>query len=177
MPELPEVHGYQQYINATCLHQKISKLDCRDDRLLKMHPDTFDRHLMGEEFTGTHRIGKYLFLETSGDRVVVMHFGMTGRPNYYKDEEARPKFAHVQLTFENGYHFGFENKRKFGWLDLTKSVEAFQKEHNLSDDARDLSWEDFKASFEKRSTYIKPIIMDQSVAAGVGNWMADEILY
>jgi formamidopyrimidine-DNA glycosylase len=40
-----------------------------------------------------------------------------------------------------------------------------------------LSWEVFKASFENRKTYIKPVLMDQSVAAGIGNWMADEILY
>jgi formamidopyrimidine-DNA glycosylase len=175
MPELPEVHGYQQYINATCLHQKITAIHCRDDKLFKMHPDTFNQHLIGEEFTGTRRIGKYLFVKTSGDRVLVMHFGMTGRPHYYKDEEARPKYAHIQFAFENGYHFGFENKRKFGWMDLCKDIDQYQKEKNLSDDARDLSWEDFKASFSNRKTYIKPILMDQSVAAGLGNWMVDEI--
>lgn len=177
MPELPEVETYKIYIDNTCLNQKIVSIDCRDDRLLKKPKSDFDYFLSNQEFTETKRIGKYLFLETNGGKVLVMHFGMTGRPNYYYSEEERPKFGHIQLTFENRYHFAFENKRKFGWWDLTDSIEEFKVAHGLSDDARELSFEDFKTSLSSKKTDIKKIIMDQSVAAGVGNWMADEILY
>ena len=177
MPELPEVHGYQTYINSTCLHQKITAFECRDNRLLKQPKSDFEKHLIGKELTKTERIGKYLFLHTAGEKILLMHFGMTGRPNYYKSEEDRPKFGHIVLTFENGFHFAFENKRKFGWWNLVDSVEEYQQEHKLSDDARNLSLKQFESSFENRKTHIKKIIMDQSVAAGVGNWMADDILY
>ncbi len=177
MPELPEVQGYRIYIDSTSLHKKITAFDCRDNRLLKNSKTLFEEHLIGKELTKTERIGKYLFIHTTGEKILLMHFGMTGRPNYYKEEDDRPKFGHIVLTFENGFHFAFENKRKFGWWQLVDSVEDFQKEHNLSNDARDLSLEDFKNSFETRKTHIKKVIMDQSVAAGVGNWMADEILY
>lgn len=64
-----------------------------------------------------------------------------------------------------------------GWWDLIDSIAEFQAEHKLSDDARDLKLEDFKKSLDGRKTDIKKILMDQSVAAGVGNWMTDEILY
>jgi len=177
MPELPEVHGYKVYIDSTCLHKTITSFDCRDAKLLKQPKKDFENHLIGATLTGTRRIGKYLFVETSGEKVLVMHFGMTGRPNYYKDEDDRPKFGHIVLTFENGFHFAFENKRKFGWFDLIDSIEKYKTEHDLSDDARDLKLEDFKASLSTRKTHIKKILLDQSVAAGVGNWMADEILY
>ncbi|MGB5983021.1 MAG: DNA-formamidopyrimidine glycosylase family protein [Nonlabens sp.] len=177
MPELPEVHGYQQYINATILHKKIVHMECRDDRLLKMTLQTFRNHLIDQEFTGTERIGKYLFLKTSGDRVLVMHFGMTGRPNYFHDVDDRPKFGHIMLAFNNDYHFAFENKRKFGWWDLTENIEEYRKEHDLSKDARELTLEEFKESLEGRKTSIKNILMNQSICAGIGNWMADDILY
>ena len=177
MPELPEVHGYQQYINATILHKKIVHLECRDDRLLKMTLPTFNKHLLGEEFTGTERIGKYLFLKTTGDRILVMHFGMTGRPKYFHDVDDRPKFGHIMLAFDNDYHFAFENKRKFGWWDLTENIEEFRKEHKLSIDARQLTLEAFRKSIDGRKTSIKNILMNQSICAGVGNWMADDILY
>lgn len=177
MPELPEVQNYKVYIDSTSLHQKITAIDCRDDRLLKKPLADFQEHLIDREFTGTTRIGKYLFLETTGEKVLVMHFGMTGRPDYYKDDENRPEYGHIQLSFDNGFHFSFINKRKFGWLDLADSVKAYKEELGLSDDARDLSLADFKKSLENRKTHIKPILMDQSVAAGVGNWMADEILF
>ncbi len=177
MPELPEVQGYKVYIDSTSLHQPIKAFECRDNRLLKVAKSEFEKALLGAELTATKRIGKYLFLETTGQKILVMHFGMTGRPIYYKDVEDRPKFGHIVLTFENGFHFAFENKRKFGWWDLIDSIEDYKKEHDLSDDARDLSFEVFAASLSTRKTHIKKIIMDQSVAAGVGNWMADEILY
>ena len=177
MPELPEVHGYKVYIDSTSLHKTITAFDCRDKRLLKQPKSDFDKYLIGQQLTETQRIGKYLFIKTTGAKILGIHFGMTGRPNYYKDEDDRPKFGHLMLTFENGFHFAFENKRKFGWWNLIESIEDYKAEHNLSDDARILSLEDFKASLSTRKTHIKKVIMDQSVCAGVGNWMADEILY
>lgn len=177
MPELPEVEGYKVYIDSTSLHKKITAFECRDTRLLKTSKADFENHLIDKEFTASERIGKYLFMKTSGTKILVMHFGMTGRPNYYKEKEDRPKFGHIVLSFENGFHFAFENKRKFGWWDLIDSIEDYKTARKLSDDARDITLEDFKASLGKRKTFIKAVLMDQSVAAGVGNWMADDILY
>ena len=91
MPELPEVHGYKVYIDSTALHQTITAIDCRDTKLLKKPKEDFDEYLMGEKLTGTQRIGKYLFIETKGTKILVLHFGMTGRPNYYKHEDDRSK--------------------------------------------------------------------------------------
>ena len=177
MPELPEVHGYKVYIDSTCLHQTITSFECRDGKLLKQSKKDFDEALIGKQLKATRRIGKYLFIETDGKQTLVMHFGMTGRPNYYKSKEDRPKFGHIVLNFENGFHFAFENKRKFGWWDLTDSIDSYRQEKNLSDDARELSLEQFKTSLKNRKTHIKSILLDQSVCAGIGNWMADELLY
>ncbi|MEM8940301.1 MAG: DNA-formamidopyrimidine glycosylase family protein [Bacteroidota bacterium] len=177
MPELPEVEGYKKYIDSTSLQQKITGIDCADNRLLKKELGLFESALVGQSFIETRRIGKYLFLQTTGDKVLIMHFGMTGKPEYYYDPNLRPKYAHIVYEFANGYHLGFLNRRKFGWNDLTESVEDYQQKVGLSTDARDLSFEDFQKSFDKRKTSIKPVLMNQSVAAGIGNWMADEILY
>jgi formamidopyrimidine-DNA glycosylase len=81
MPELPEVHGYKVYIDSTCLHQPIVHIDCRDKRLLKKSQVEFEKYLVGKELSKTKRIGKYLFIETTGVKILVLHFGMTGRPN------------------------------------------------------------------------------------------------
>lgn len=177
MPELPEVQGYKEYIDSTSLHKTVIAFDCRDNRLLKQPLKDFENHLIGQKLIETHRIGKYLFLKTSGEKILVVHFGMTGRPNYYREKDDRPKFGHIVLTFENGFHFAFENKRKFGWWNLIDSIEDYKRDHNLSDDARDLTLATFKNSFRTRKTHIKKIILDQSIAAGVGNWMADDMLY
>ena len=177
MPELPEVEGYKTYLDSTALHKKIVDIDCADNRLLKKSYDEMREALIGEEFAETERIGKYLFVKTTGEKVLVMHFGMTGNLHYYKDPEDRPKFAHIVYKFENGFHLGFLNKRKFGWNDLADSVESYKENLGLSDDALQLTFEQFKSSLKNRKTAIKAVIMDQSVAAGVGNWIADDVLY
>ena len=177
MPELPEVETFKKYIEGTSLHQKIVGIDCADNRLLKQDIDLFESSLIGQSFTETKRTGKYLFLRTSGNKTVVMHFGMTGRPAYYYGPEARPKYAHIVYQFSNGYNLGFQNRRKFGWNDLTDSVDGYEKKVGLNTDARIMTYEAFKAAIQKRKTFVKPVLMDQSVTAGIGNWMADEIFY
>lgn len=177
MPELPEVATYKVYFDSTALHQKIVDIDCADERLLKKDFDMFREALIGQEFTETVRIGKYLFAKTTGNKVLVLHFGMTGRLKYYKDPEDRPKYAHIVYTFNSGFHLGFLNKRKFGWNDLATSVNEYKESVGLSKDATELSLEEFKDNLANRKTYIKPVLMDQSVAAGMGNWLVDEVLY
>ncbi|KKN09297.1 hypothetical protein LCGC14_1048010 [marine sediment metagenome] len=68
MPELPEVQGYKVYIDSTCLHKTITSFDCRDTKLLKEPKKEFEKYLLGTKLTGTYRIGKYLLVETSGDK-------------------------------------------------------------------------------------------------------------
>lgn len=177
MPELPEVETFKRYIDRTALHQKITKIDCADTRLLKQPQELFEEALIGQKFTRTLRVGKYLFLETSGRQSLVMHFGMTGKPEYFADMEARPRFAHIVYHFASGYHLGFLNRRKFGWNDLTDDVETYREKVGLGPDARDISFESFLAAIRRRKTYIKAVIMQQSIAAGIGNWIADEMLY
>ncbi len=177
MPELPEIETYKTYFDSTSLHQKVTDMDCADERLLKKPLNDFLKNLKGNEFSGTTRIGKYLFVHTTGKKVLVMHFGMTGHLDYYKDPEDRPKYGHIVFSFSSGFQLAFENKRKFGWIDLTDGVAEYKARVGLSDDARDLSLDQFRESLSGRSAPVKSVLLDQGVAAGIGNWMADEILY
>lgn len=177
MPELPEVYGYQQYIHKTCLHLNIRSLEVRDERLIKKPLGQFKELLIGNHMTSTERIGKYLFVHLAAGPIVVMHFGMTGRPTYYHSSVERPRYGHIDIGFENDYHFAFENRRKFGWWDITPSVEQYRKEHKLNVDARDLTYPQFYKAAAHRKTAIKNVLMNQSVTTGVGNWIADDVLY
>lgn len=177
MPELPEVETYKTYLDSTALHHKITAVVCDDKRLVKSAFSDFEEKLTGARFTKTTRIGKYLFVETDRSHTVVMHFGMTGNLTYYKDPEDQPKYAQVIYGFANGFHLAFTNKRKFGWNDITESIEEYQQKLGLSHDALDITFGHFIKSVKNRKTAIKKVLMDQKVAAGVGNLMADEILY
>ncbi len=47
----------------------------------------------------------------------------------------------------------------------------------MGPDAQQISYKDFYEKFRKRKSFIKPKLMDQKLLAGIGNWIADEILY
>ncbi|MEM9830558.1 MAG: hypothetical protein AAF944_07955 [Bacteroidota bacterium] len=52
-----------------------------------------------------------------------------------------------------------------------------KNDKNLGPDARVVSWEEFQTQMEGRAGLIKPLLMNQSFVAGLGNWIVDDILY
>ncbi len=178
MPELPEVEGYRQYLEATCLHQPIEAIDVEDTKLLTTDPIILAETLRGVSFTGTRRVGKNLFVFTDKPGVTVrMHFGMSGSLEYYHSSLDRPRHARIVFYFRGGFNLGFVCPRKFERVGLVEDIEAFLKKKKIGKDALDLSVEDLTAVLANRKSVIKSTLLDQSVAAGVGNWIADELLF
>ncbi len=106
-----------------------------------------------------------------------MHFGMTGDLEYYHSSLDRPRHARIVFYFRGGFNLGFICPRKFERIGLVEDVDAFLKSKKIGKDALELSEADLAAALATRKTPIKSALLDQSVAAGVGNWIADELLY
>ncbi|MEH6408352.1 MAG: DNA-formamidopyrimidine glycosylase family protein [Leeuwenhoekiella sp.] len=82
----------------------------------------------------TDRLGKYLCFHLKKGGILVMHFGMSGKLQYYQHDEM-PKHAHLTLIFDDHSRLSFVCPRKFGKLYLSDSLEKFQKDHQLGPDA------------------------------------------
>ncbi|WP_192822049.1 DNA-formamidopyrimidine glycosylase [Rufibacter sp. LB8] len=178
MPELPEVETYRRFIDQTCLHLPISEVEVQDPkRQLQLDLDDFRKALVGNQFTSTQRLGKQLFLETQNGPVVHLHFGMTGDVAFYKDESETPRFARAVFHFQNGFKFAFIDSRKFGRLGLTQSVDVFRKQKKLGPDALTITAAALASGLGKKSAAIKTLLLDQRIAPGIGNWLADEVLF
>ncbi|GGK87639.1 DNA-formamidopyrimidine glycosylase [Rufibacter glacialis] len=178
MPELPEVETYRRFIEETSLHQTIAEVEVQDPRRqLQVDLDEFRQVLRGNQFTQTHRIGKQLFLLTAKGPIVTLHFGMTGDVAFYRDEADTPRFARAVFHFEGGFKFAFLDSRKFGRLGLTQSIDTFRQQKKLGPDALTLSTEELSKGLAKKKSAIKPLLLDQRIAPGVGNWIADEVLF
>lgn len=176
MPELPEIALFKKYVDATSLHKKIIDLSFSGASLLQSPKGDFEKALKGEEFEKSLQVGKYLFLETTGKTVLVLHFGMTGELEYYKNQDP-PKYSKLIFHFENGYQLAYSCKRKLGKIFLSESVSEFVKEHSLGKDALELEEKEFLELLEEKSGSIKGALTDQSLIAGIGNVYSDEMLY
>jgi formamidopyrimidine-DNA glycosylase len=67
------------------------------------------------QFTSTLRHGKRLFIQLSGRSAwLEFHFGMTGKPKYYKDGHEEPEYARVIFHFASGSQLAYVSRRKLG---------------------------------------------------------------
>ncbi|MBZ9630940.1 formamidopyrimidine-DNA glycosylase [Salegentibacter sp. LM13S] len=176
MPELPEVAYQKKYADATILHKKIVKVETSDKKIYQSAKSEFEEKLKNNKFTGTERLGKYLFLNLENNGVLVVHFGMTGKLEYYQHDEV-PKYAQLTLTFEDHSRVSFTCPRKFGKLYLAESLGEFQNENDLGIDALALKKDKFLEILEGKSGTIKGLLMNQKLIAGIGNLYADEVLF
>ncbi|MCU0444420.1 MAG: DNA-formamidopyrimidine glycosylase [Microscillaceae bacterium] len=176
MPELPEVESFRRYFEATALGQKVVRLEINAPKIVQSPIAEVESALINHTLVSTDRIGKYLFVQTSANKTLMLHFGMTGELEYFRDIDLTPRFTRVLFWLENGF-LAFTDPRKFGKLAVGNSIAEFQQAKKLSTDALTITLTEFAKNLGKRKMPIKSALLDQKVAAGVGNWIADEILF
>lgn len=180
MPELPDVEVYRRYFDETSLNKKITGVEVQSPKMLRdISPADFNEQLTGKKFTSSYRHGKYFFGIVNSKLAVAMHFGMTGYLLYYKLEEERSKHIRLEFTFTDGSYLAYDNQRKFGSIHLVENIKDFIREKELGPDPLEdkLTRKEFQELLEKKKGAVKPVLMDQSVIAGIGNVYADEILF
>lgn len=179
MPELPEVETYARYFARHALHQRIVRVDVRDERILgEIRRETFVRKLKGREFDEVRRHGKHLFARAA-TTWLHLHFGMTGDLAYYRGKDEAPRFAKIVFDFEGGAHLAFEDMRLFGLADLVDSPDALIAAKGLGPDPLEpkFTFPTFDALLERRRGAIKALLMAQEIIAGLGNLYVDELLF
>lgn len=176
MPELPEVTYSKNYADATILHKEITALTFSASKIFQAPEKDFKDALVHQEFTGTTRHGKYLFLETSGGKCLVLHFGMTGDLEYSHQGDA-PEYAYFTITFSDNSRLFFICPRKFAKVFLADSIDQFKEEHSLGPDALDMPLEEFQKMLDGKRGSIKGALMNQKYIAGLGNLYSDEVLF
>jgi formamidopyrimidine-DNA glycosylase len=177
MPELPEVESYRRYLEQAALGQTVREVEVLDPKVVKVPVAELKQAVEGQPLARTDRIGKYLFVTLGSGRVLMLHFGMTGELAHYAPSAEPPRFMRVRFGLASGYSLAFIDARKFGRIELGPSVAAFQQQKALSTDALTISLGEFADHLRGRRSPVKSVLLDQAVAAGVGNWLADEILH
>jgi formamidopyrimidine-DNA glycosylase len=178
MPELPEVETYRRYVVASSLQQSIENFTCEDPRKLLLNDyDDMLEILRGSHFTDTYRVGKHLFINTNKDYWVYMHFGMTGDLHYFHQDDEPPRHARMVFYFSNGYRLGFICPRKFERIGIVENPDAFLKQKGIAPDVMQIDKALFFNNLARKKSAIKSVLLDQSVVAGIGNWLADDILF
>lgn len=174
MPELPEVRNFLAEWRAVVEGEKLLRVDVLDSIVVTNPAEELENAFLQKSFTQFVRVGKQMFTGTADGRWLRFHFGMTGHFHYAGTE---PRFSRIAFHFSNGKEMDFCDARKFGRVEIIESPEKFLRENIVGPDALEISWEEFQAILGGKKGKIKPILMDQSLLAGIGNIYADEMLF
>ena len=178
MPELPDVEILKQYIDSTSLYHTIEKVMVRNPKILRnVTAQALRETLTARKFQTTRRHGKYLLVHLDDGPWLTLHFGMTGRLEYFKDMHKDPPYDRLLISFANGFHLAYVCQRMLGEVGLAEDAKSFVREKNLGPDALDLNFPAFKKILEGRMGAIKSTLMNQQHIAGIGNVYSDEILF
>jgi formamidopyrimidine-DNA glycosylase len=177
MPELPEVENFRKRIDPIAFERTIQQIKIYDDYILKMPQEEFESGLIGKTFSSSKRRGKYLFLKIDTNHLL-LHFAMSGNIKFYNSREKEPEYSKIILQFEDNHFLSIISVRKFGRVEIIDDLETFIKESKLGPDALKIELDIFKKIMEnKRRSYAKTALMDQSAISGIGNLYSDETLF
>lgn len=181
MPELPEVEAARRQAERACLGRTIESVFAAEDRIVfaGVEPAMFASSLRGRDVLAVRRKGKQMWLELDRGPHPLFHFGMTGSFEVYTSEDDRPRFTKCELRMDDGTLLAMPDPRRLGRIRLLRDPEheppiALLGRDPLLDPIPP-KW--LREELARRRAPIKAVLLDQSVFAGVGNWIADEVLY
>lgn len=194
MPELPEVEYARRLLETHMKGRTFAEVTCADDPVVieGVSPEELGKTLTGRTVLAAHRHGKYLWLRLDRSPWPLFHLGMTGEFRLPRDIPLRlesspkvlddtwpPKFTKVFMKLDDGVEIAFVNKRRFGRVRLVADITRDNPVAALGFDPLNSlpPLDEFRRLLAERRGVIKGVLLDQSFAAGVGNWIADEILY
>jgi formamidopyrimidine-DNA glycosylase len=170
VPELPEAERARQQIDRA-LGREIVAVDDRDTYVSRPHaPGEMAAALIGHRLTATHRRGKFLWVETDGGPILGLHLGMAGRITV--DEEPAPRnWDRFVLEFVDGGRMALRDTRRLGRAVLEPDFS------HVGPDAAEVDRRTFRERVSRSGAPLKARLLDQGVISGVGNLLADEILW
>jgi formamidopyrimidine-DNA glycosylase len=177
VPELPDVEGFRRTFAKYATGKSLRAVRWIDRSMLRgTAPAALARALSGARFSQPERQGKLLICFTHGPATLLLHFGMTGTFVWCSGGRRHPH-DRLMLEFDDG-QLRYRNMRKFGGIWLARSESELERiRDRLGPDWQSVSSSEFEAILDRRQATIKAVLLDQSVAAGLGNLTADEALW
>ena len=199
MPELPEVETTLRRIAPLLVGKRIERVvTTQPSYFFLTPPDVLKRSLEGCRIESLDRVGKYLVASLDLGARLLLHLGMTGQlfsseatsvrllsataraslpPDAQRSFEP-DQHTHLQLIMEGaGPRVYFRDVRKFGKVQWLEPGEVNARLDRLGTDALEMTGEELFLANRGRRVAIKAMLLNQSVAAGVGNIYADEALF
>ena len=193
MPELPEVETVVQGLLPAISGRLIENVIINRPNLRWPFPLDMKERLEGNVVLNVRRRSKYVLVDLSRGETMILHLGMSGRvlihklgyekseKNMYFNKPSVEKHDHVIFDFEDKTRVVYNDPRRFGAIDLCRSVEL-NKHKMMSNLGIEPLSNQFNAdflvdNFKYRKTSVKSALLNQKYVCGLGNIYVCEALW
>ena len=179
MPELPEVETVVRDLRASDL-VGLRVVNARVLWKRSIATPTwfrFTTEIQGREILDLSRRGKFIVARLSEGFTLLIHLRMSGRLHVAgpSAESSRRTHERVVFSLSDGRELRFSDPRKFGRLWLARDSGGVLEK--LGPEPFALTAAEFSALVSARSRLLKPLLLDQTLIAGIGNIYSDEALW
>ena len=181
MPELPEVETVVRLIRPRLEGRTIEASRVSWKRTLGgLSSQAFSRGVRGARVSRVWRRAKYIVIDLERDGELagwlLGHLRMTGRMHVERADWKAGPHARLSLDLDNGKRFHFIDVRKFGRVTFTTDLDQLA-ELGPEPLGGEFTAEWFHRALAARKRQLKPLLLDQTFVAGLGNIYVDESLH
>ena len=180
MPELAEVEWFRKQWNPGLGAEVVDlSLHTRNRVFRGENLRELQRRLIGAKLLSSHARGKRMVFRFSGGNWLGIHLGMTGKIRIERADYRPAKHDHLVL-FQRERALVFTDSRQFGRVRFHHGVDEadWWKSEAPEINSREFDQECVEQFLDRhRKAPIKAALLMQNGFPGIGNWMADEILW
>ena len=182
MPELPEVETVVRLIRPRVLGRRIEGVRVSWERSLGgLDARTFRGRITGSLVKRVWRRAKWIVFdlerEASPAGHLLCHLRMSGRLHVEPTGSDMGPHERVRMDLDDGTSLFFLDIRKFGRMVHSNDAEAAFLGLGPEPLEEEFSRAWFRRALRSRKRRLKPLLLDQSFLAGLGNIYVDEALH
>jgi formamidopyrimidine-DNA glycosylase len=186
VPELPEVETVCRTLAPLLIGKAFSSFELSWPRTLS-RPDltTFLDAIRGQHILAVERRAKLITMRLENNGMLTVHLRMTGELRWrgsgstQVDLDPRADYLRAAFLLDDGSELLFYDVRKFGRIAFLTAAQAEEMERAYGIEPLDPSFtpEWLHQNLNRRKRQLKPLLLDQTFIAGLGNIYVDEALF
>ena len=177
MPELPEVETVVRHLRPLLTGRTITGFTAHWHKVTAPGPvASLLDNVRGQTITGASRRAKFILLHLEAG-IIHIHLRMTGK--LYVAHQGAAAHPHIRagLSLSDNMELRFRDPRKFGRMGYLPALADLDARLGPEPLGSGFTAESLHAMLQGHKRQIKPLLLDQSFIAGLGNIYVDEALH
>jgi formamidopyrimidine-DNA glycosylase len=167
VPELPEVETVVRSLAPHLTGRRIVSATFSSKFVTPGNRKKLAEKFAGRSIQSIRRRGKFILM-TLDQGTLAVHLGMTGK---LLVDSAETPYTHGIFRLDRGVLL-YDDPRQFGRIEWSP-----KRVDKLGPEPLEIGLAEFTARLRKRKTKIKPLLLNQTFLAGMGNIYVDEALF